>query len=181
MKSNTATKSITIKGTIYYARVHIPFDDGNYSVAFLPEDDAVLSRLSELGVPIKDANDTIPEAHVTASTKLAPTVVDADLETIPTTTLIGNGSTGYIRANIYHYKPMSRGQTGVKLTLEGIQVTDLVPFRNPLAGFTKQAGYKTTKDTNSDVIAKDTKKKATGMNETFDDVEHDPFADDVDF
>lgn len=135
-------KSMNIKGKIYFARVHMPFDDGNYAVAIVPENPKAMKALADMGVPIKKKNESIPEDYVNASSKLTPTIVDADLKTIPPSILIGNGSIGIVKAHAFKYTPKQKGQTGVKLTLEAMQVIDLVRYENKVEGFEKQKGYK---------------------------------------
>ena len=70
----------------------------------------------------------------------APKVVDAKMQAIPADVLIGNDSTVAVQYSLYEYN--GKMGKGVKLSLEAVQVIDLVPYKRDVKlEFNQEEGF----------------------------------------
>lgn len=132
-----------LEGEAYYASVHAPntsavkkFNaDPFFGINLTLEGDQ-LDKAKELGLNIRDANDSIPKSFVVIKRKVKegktedevrPSVVDEMQNPIPKNILIGNGSKVLCKFATYWYEA---GGGGVGNTLFKVQVKDLVAY-NP--------------------------------------------------
>lgn len=155
------SESVIVTGKVLYARVHEPMEnklkinpDGTHPKEYsllLVADKENMAVLSKLGVKPKNTDadrlekgkEAIGDVY-TVKTTIPPVVIDAKKNFIPKTTLIGNGTLAKIKLHAYDWtSPV--GKKGKSLTLEGIQVLDLVSYsRQNLDGFNEEEGFTAT-------------------------------------
>lgn len=139
------TKFFTITGTAYWPNVHKPDErnKGYYTMAVKPDDSSIIEDLRKEKVPIK-THEAVDGEFVSMDTKFPPTVVDSQLNRIPRSVALGNGTKVNVKCKVTAYKPQSKGQTGYKLRFAEVQVTHLVPYSST---FTKvDGGYVAPED-----------------------------------
>ncbi len=132
-----------LEGEAYYASVHTPnmsavkkFNaDPFFGISLTLEGDQ-LEKAKEMGLNVRDANDSIPKPFVVIKRKVKegktadevrPSVVDEMQNPIPKNILIGNGSVVLVKFATYWYEA---GGGGVGTTFFKTQVKDLVAY-NP--------------------------------------------------
>lgn len=128
-------------GTSYFASLHKPNTaaqkkfgaDPCFKIS-LGLDEENLKKAEEMGLTIKEPNETIPEPHVVIKRKIKqgkteeqckPELVDSLNTPIPESILIGNGSKVYVKFGRYWY---DNGGGGVGSTLFKVQVRELVQY-----------------------------------------------------
>jgi hypothetical protein len=185
-------KIVNVEGIAMYAHVHTPQKAFNPEECPLYKldlvvDDKTAKVLTAEGLKVskvKVDEDTLkpkvysdyPELKVftfkrktekrDGTKKEAPEVLDSDMNPIPSTTLVGNGSRVCVSISPYTVNVKGKDITGAELL--GVQVLELVPFEKRDNGFKRHTGgFKVT--TNS-ITTMETD------NESMDD-EKDPFED----
>jgi hypothetical protein len=163
-------KTVIVEGKLFWAKVHKPeknLETGKdeFKVDVSITNKEKLKELKDLGIPIhnKDAEQKakgrpIQGNFIRLKSQFKPDVVDAQLNSIPADTLLGNGTKAIVKTSTYTYKPRQKEQSGVGLNLQVIQVVELVPYENKkLQGLTPQQGFigatenlETNDDTTSD-------------------------------
>lgn len=133
------TEFIFIKGKLSWVRVVNPNQFGDWSSTIHPDAESleVIRELQAEGLMNKLKKDgdgyfiqfkcpLKKEFKGVVKSFSPPTVVDADGQPFDGTK-IGNGSDGYLKLEVYRYKPKTGG-TGVAARLVGVRVDNLVPF-----------------------------------------------------
>lgn len=160
-KTKTETKTVVIEGTFYWAKLNeknaqVDEETGKktFVIDVVPSSETI-QHLKSLNIPILNKDEKLIESgrepqgdFVQCKSRFQPLVVDSQLNNIDNTILIGNGSKGIVKANIYTYKPRKKQQTGVGLGLQVVQITELVAY-NPLAGLEKTTGFTSTSTSDS--------------------------------
>ena len=137
---------IYLTGTSYYFFATHPdtaFNpEGRYKINLVCDEES-LQIARDNGITVNPPKpDKIPGEWITASSKFAPTLIDANRDKIEGKLLVGNGSKVRIRA-----VPIKFAK-GVGLRLKMAQILDLVPYEpKDRPGFTKDQGTYRVNDT----------------------------------
>ncbi len=156
-------KVVTTEGIVMYAKIHtpqkayVPGEPDVYSLDLLVTDEQAKELLAEGLKPAKkmiDEDTKIPKVYDEfptlkvfsfkrkthkrdGSLKTPVEVVDADLNKIPPSILIGNGSK--VVVSFSPYKMPTMKQTAADLL--GVQVLELVPYSGRTSPFKQQKGF----------------------------------------
>jgi hypothetical protein len=168
-------KICTLVGAAYYSHVHEPdmqtarrFNSTPRYVLQLGLEGDQLDRAKEIGLRIKEPTEYIPLPHVEIKRNVKdmsdpqaskPMLVDSMQNSIPSSILIGNGSTVACRFGTYWWE--AGGKSGVGTNLFKTQVRNLIPYESKgtsevdevTSGWTLDAGGSTTQsasDSSSD-------------------------------
>ena len=128
------SKFFTLSGTSFYAKVHKPeyneFSQASEYSLQLVVDKETLKFLKEKQVQIHEQNKNIPHEHVTLKSRFKPPVLDSQNNPISPEILIGNVSKINVKASTFPGKIVGSKRLN-SLGLQGVQVTELVPYEKP--------------------------------------------------
>lgn len=144
-------ESLFIEGIANWTKIAQPNTNDKGEIEYTMDvsitDAATRTLLKENGVNIKNKDADLKAKgkplqgdFVSLKSKFKPAVVDAQLNVLPDSTLIGNGSKVLVKTHAYSWK--FKGKSGVSLGLDSVQVLELVTFtKSTLDGFTKREGF----------------------------------------
>lgn len=169
-------KSFVLTGKAYWAHLRKPNEESGKYQMDLSIDDKTKAMLEDLGITVKNAalgigtknkipNDprgnfvTLKKNHMLEDGTLLPppAVVDGKKQSLPSETLIGNGSIVNVASSIYDWKFKSK--TGKSLNLNAVQVKTLVKYENSgVDVFKEEEGYLVDNEVSSRTLS-DTKEE----------------------
>lgn len=156
-----------VRGIAYWASVQVPNTtfEPIYQIDLAVSEESA-KALRDMGLSIKDTEDGLickfkrKQFKPDNTENKKPVIRDADNQ--PFAELIGNGSDVIVQFSTYEWK--NKFGTGVAADLQGVQVVELVPYRNADGD-----EFEPLTDTDEDVIGSAPVKPKVAATEAFDD------------